>query len=79
MTSFKSQMIFSRLPTSATLRGIDEWGMILILFCALVVVQRMQLNCRGFSNSSASKKKEIEGRDNDSEIYIGFSEDSLRL
>ena len=53
--------------------------MIRILFCALIVVQRMQLNCRGFSNSSASKKKEIEGRDNDSEIYIGFSEDSLRL
>ena len=26
MTSFKSQMIFSRLPTCATLRGMGEQG-----------------------------------------------------
>ena len=35
--------------------------MIRVLFCALVVVQRMQLNCCGFSNGSANKKQTKEG------------------
>ena len=35
--------------------------MIRVLFCALVVVQRMQLNCCGSSNGSANKKKKKRG------------------
>ena len=37
--------------------------MIWMLFCALVVVQRMQLNCCGFSNGSAKNKIKKKGKD----------------
>ena len=36
--------------------------MVWILFCALVVVQRMQWNCCGFRNGSANKTKKEGGK-----------------
>ena len=74
MTSFESQMIFSRLPTCATLRGMGEFGKIWILFSPLVFVQRIRLNCSGFNNGSANKKRGGE-EVNDSNGDIKFSGD----
>ena len=44
-----------------------------VLFCALVLVQRIQLNCSGFKMVQLTKRGE--GGDNDSERDIIFSED----
>ena len=64
VTSFKSQMIF--IFQNGNLRYFEGhgWvGMIWILFCVLVIVQRMQWNSCGFSNGSANKKKKKEGEE----------------
>ena len=74
MTSFTSQMILSRLPTCSTLRGMDEQGKIGILFWALVVVQRIQLNCCEKKKKDSANNKRGE-EVNDSEGDIKFSED----
>ena len=73
MTTFKSQMIFSRLPTCATLRGMGEYGKDFGIVLHLGPRSENTVEPLRFQKSSANNKRGEEV--NDSEGDIKFSED----